>query len=145
MQKRAMVDDYRGLGFYRKLGYIPADKEEESVSKTMEYVYDDWAVAHVAQMLGATDDAKLLIERSKNYRNLFDPKVRFIRAKLEDGQWAEPFDSRGMGHSKQWRDYTEANSWETTFAIQHDVKAYIDLFDGREPFLAQLDGIFNTS
>jgi predicted alpha-1,2-mannosidase len=145
MKKRVMVDDYRGLGLYRKMGYIPADKEEESVSKTMEYVYDDWAVAHVAQEVGATEDAKLLFERSKNYRNLFDPKPRFIRARLENGTWAEPFDPRGMGHSKQWRDYTEANSWETTFAIQHDPKGYIELFGGREAFVQKLDELFNTS
>ena len=68
-----------------------------------------------------------------------------MRAKLEDSEWAEPFDPRGMGHSKQWRDYTEANSWETTFAIQHDVKGYIELFGGREPFLAKLDELFHTS
>ena len=145
MKKRAMSDDYRGLGLYRKLGYIPADKEEESVSKTMEYVYDDWAVAHVAQAFGATDDAKHLLDRSKNYRNLFDPKSHFIRARMENGDWAEPFDPRGMGHSKKWRDYTEANSWETTFAIQHDPKGYIDLFGGREAFLQKLDELFTTS
>ena len=145
MKKRAMVDDYRGLGWYRKLGFIPADKEEESVSKTMEYIYDDWAVAHVAKALGETEDAKLLFERAKNYRNLFDPKSRFIRARLENGDWAEPFDPRGMGHSKQWRDYTEANSWETTFAIQHDPKGYIDLFGGRQAFIEKLDELFNTS
>jgi predicted alpha-1,2-mannosidase len=145
MKKRAMVDDYRGLGFYRKLSYIPADKEEESVSKTMEYVYDDWAVAHVAQAVGSTEDAKLLLERSKNYRNLFDPKLRFIRARLENGDWAEAFDPRGMGHSKQWRDYTEANSWQTTFAIQHDPKGCIELFGGRKPFLEKLDELFSTS
>ena len=145
MKKRAMSDDYRGLGLYRKLGYIPADKEEESVSKTMEYVYDDWAVAHVAQAVGATDEAKHLLDRSKNYRNLFDPKSHFIRARLENGDWAEPFDPRGMGHSKKWRDYTEANSWETTFAIQHDPKGYIDLFGGREAFLQKLDELFTTS
>jgi predicted alpha-1,2-mannosidase len=145
MKKRAMVDDYRGLGYYRKLGYIPADKEEESVSKTMEYVYDDWAVAHVAQAVGAKEDANLLLDRSKNYRNLFDPKECFIRARLGNGDWAEPFDPRGMGHSKQWRDYTEANSWETTFAIQHDPKGYIELFGGREAFLRKLDELFNTS
>jgi predicted alpha-1,2-mannosidase len=145
MNRRAMVDDYRGLRLYRTLGYIPADKEEESVSKTMEYVYDDWAVAHVARAVGEADDAKALLVRSKNYRNLFDPKIGFIRAKLETGQWAEPFDPRGMGHSKQWRDYTEANSWETTFAIQHDVNGYIELFGGRELFLAKLDELFNTS
>ena len=145
MKKRAMLDDYRGLRLYRKLGYIPADKEEESVSKTMEYVYDDWAVAHVAQALGATEDAKLLLERSKNYRNLFDPKQRFIRARLENGDWAEPFDPGGMVHSKQWRDYTEANSWETTFAILHDPKEYIELFGGRGAFVQKLDELFTTS
>jgi predicted alpha-1,2-mannosidase len=145
MKKRAMVDDYRGLGLYRTLGYIPADKEEESVSKTMEYVYDDWAVAHVAQAIGENDGAKLLLDRSKNYRNLFDHKVGFIRARLANGNWAEPFDPRGMGHSKQWRDYTEANSWETTFAVQHDVKGYIELFGGRQAFLEKLDELFTTS
>ena len=145
MKKRAMADDYRGLGFYRKLGYIPANTEEESVSKTTEYAYDDWAVAHVAQALGVTDDAKLLLDRSRNYRNLFDSKLRFMRARLETGDWAEPFEPRGMGHSKQWRDYTESNSWETTFAIQHDVKGYIELFGGRQAFVQKLDELFNAS
>jgi len=106
MKKRAMVDDYRRLAFYRKLGYIPADREPESVSKTLEYVYDDWAVAHVASAVGATDDAKLLLEHSRNYRNVFDAKLCFIRPRLENGEWAEPFDPKGMGHSKQWRDFT---------------------------------------
>lgn len=145
MKKRAMVDDYRGLGLYRKFNYIPADKEEESASKTLEYAYDDWAVSHVAQLLGAADDAKLLLRRSRNYRNLFDKKTQFIRARLENGEWAEPFDPRGMGHSKQWRDYTEANSWETTFGVQHDVAGLIELFGGREAFLAKLDELFNQS
>ena len=145
MKKRAMEDDYRGLGWYRKLGYIPADKEEESASKTVEYAYDDWAVAHVAQAVGATDEAKLLRERSKNYRHLFDSKQCFLRARLENGDWAEPFDPRSMGHSKQWRDYTEANSWETTFGIQHDVKGCIELFGGRDNFVKRLDELFNQS
>ena len=99
-KKRAMVDDYRGLGYYRKLGFIPCDKEEESVSKTMEYAYDDWAVAHVAQAVGEREDAKLLIERAKNYKNLFDASTAFMRPKLESGQWAEPFAPNEMGHSK---------------------------------------------
>ena len=145
MRKRAMEDDYRGLGFYRKLSYIPADKEEESASKTVEYAYDDWAVAHVAQAVGATEDAKLLRERSRNYRNLFDAKQRFLRARLENGEWAEPFDPRAMGHSKKWNDYTEANSWETTFGVQHDVKGCIELFGGHENFVKRLDDLFNQS
>ncbi len=145
LRRRAMDDDYRGLGYYRKLGYIPCDKEEESVSKTMEYVYDDWAVAHVAKALGHEDDYKLLIERSRNYKNLFDTGTTFVRPKLENGQWAEPFDPTEMGHSKQWRDYTESDPWETTFSIQHDPAGYIKLFGSREAFIEKLDTLFTTS
>jgi predicted alpha-1,2-mannosidase len=145
LRRRAMEDDYRGLGYYRKLGYIPCDKEEESVSKTMEYVYDDWAVAHVAKAVGAEDDYKLLIERSKNYKNLFDPEQTFVRPRLENGQWAEPFTSTEMGHSKKWRDYTESDPWETTFSIQHDPAGYIKLFGSREAFVRKLDELFTTS
>ncbi len=145
LRRRAMEDDYRGLGYYRKLGYIPCDKEEESVSKTMEYVYDDWAVAHVAKAVGATDDSKLLIERSKNYKNLFDASQTFIRPRLENGQWAEPFTATEMGHSKQWRDYTESNPWETTFSIQHDPAGYIQLFGSREAFIEKLELLFTAS
>ena len=145
LRRRAMEDDYRGLGYYRKLGYIPCDKEEESVSKTMEYVYDDWAVAHVAKAVGAMDDYKALIERSKSYKNLFDPERRFMRPRLESGQWAEPFTPTEMGHSKQWRDYTESDPWETTFSIQHDPAGYIKLFGGREGFVQKLDELFTTS
>ena len=145
LRRRAMDDDYRGLGYYRKLGYIPCDKEEESVSKTMEYVYDDWAVAHVAKALGHEDDYKLLIERSRSYKNLFDTGTTFVRPKLENGQWAEPFDPTEMGHSKQWRDYTESDPWETTFSIQHDPAGYIKLLGSREAFIEKLDTLFTTS
>jgi len=145
MRQRAMLDEYRGLAYYRKLGFIPCDKEEESVSKTMEYIYDDWAVSHVAQAAGATVDAKILLERSKNYRNLFDPKVGFIRPRMASGEWSEPFDPTEMGYSKKWRDYTESDPWETTFSIQHDPKGYIELFGGRQAFLDKLDALFTVS
>jgi predicted alpha-1,2-mannosidase len=145
MKKRVMNDDYRGSGYYRKLGYIPCDKEEESVSKAMEYIYDDWAVAHVASAVGANEDAKALRERAKNYRNLFDPRTCFMRPRLENGDWAEPFDPKAMGHSKQWRDFTECNSWQTSFAIQHDPAGYMQLFGGRQAFVEKLDKLFNQS
>ena len=145
LRKRAMDDDYRGLGYYRKLGYIPCDKEEESVSKTMEYVYDDWAVAHIAKAVGRTDEYDLLIERSKNYKNVFDPSTTFIRPRLENGQWSTPFQPTEMGHSKQWRDYTESDPWETTFSIQHDPTGYIELFGSKEAFIEKLDMLFTTS
>ena len=145
LRKRAMVEDYRGLGYYRTLGYIPCDKEEESVSKTMEYAYDDWAVAHVAEAAGAAEDSKALIKRSRNYRNLFDESTGFMRSRLENGQWAEPFHSNEMGYSKKWRDYTESDPWETTFTVQHDPAGLIKLCGGPKAFVEKLDALFATS
>jgi predicted alpha-1,2-mannosidase len=145
MMKRAMVDDYRGLGYYRKLHYIPADREEESVSKTFEYCYDDWAIAHVARALGHADDAAMLVQRSTNYRNYFDASTGFMRPKLEDGSFTTPFNPIDLGHSKRWRDYTESNAWQTTFGVQHDTAGLITLFGGPAPFLAKLDELFTTA
>jgi predicted alpha-1,2-mannosidase len=143
--KRAMTEDYRGLNYYRTLGYIPCDKVEESATKTVEYSYDDWAVAHIARALGHEDDAKALIARSANYRNLFDKSVGFIRPKLESGEWAAPFDPKTTGTSKRWRDFTESNSWQGTWAAQHDPAGYIALYGGRRQFLDKLDSLFAQS
>ncbi len=71
--------------------------------------------------------------------------MKFTRPRLERGDWASPFDPKAMGHSKQWRDFTESNAWQTTFAIQHDPKGYIELFGGREAFVTKLDELFNQS
>jgi predicted alpha-1,2-mannosidase len=144
-RKRAMVDDYRGLPAYRLLGYVPCDEEWEAVSKTLEYSYDDWAVAHLAGAAGASEDRELLLKRSRNYKNVFDPSIQFMRGKLRSGAWADPFDPRGMGHFQKWRDFTESNSWEATFLNQHDVKEYMSLFGGEEGFVAKLDHLFNQS
>ena len=144
-RKRAMSDEYRGLGYYRKLGFIPCDQEDESVSKTLEYAYDDWAVGHLARAAGETDDYHALLERSRNYKNVFDPSTKFMRGRFADGRWADPFDPRGMGHSKKWRDFTESNSWQATFLNQHDVEKYMDLFGGEKGFLEKLDALFNQS
>ncbi|HET7333230.1 GH92 family glycosyl hydrolase [Dyella sp.] len=144
-RKRAMDDDYRGLTYYRKLGYIPSDKEPEATSKTLEYAYDDWAVSHLADAAGEGDLAEALRHRSRNYRNVFDTKLSFIRPRGENGQWLEPFDPRGMGHSQQWRDFTESNAWQATFLNQHDLYAYMGLFGSPEAFERKLDELFTTS
>jgi predicted alpha-1,2-mannosidase len=144
MRKRNMDDDYRGLGYYRALGYIPADKEEESVSKVLEYDYGDWACSHVAEKVGATADVAVQRKRSQNYQHLFDPKTEFIRAKLSDGQWTAPFNPIDMGHTAKYRDYTESNAWQTTFGIQHDVKGYMELWGGRAAFITKLDALFTV-
>jgi predicted alpha-1,2-mannosidase len=144
MRKRNMDDDWRGLGYYRSMGYIPADKEGESVSKTLEYGYNDWAVSHVAEKVGAHDDAAIQRKRSRNYQHYFDPKTQFIRAKLSNGEFTAPFDPIEMGHTEKYRDYTESNAWQTTFGVQHDNASYIELWGGREPFLKKLDSLFTV-
>ncbi len=144
-RRRAMEDDYRGLYHYRKLGYLPSDKEVEGVSKTLEYAYDDWAMAHMADAVGAKEDAKLLRERSRNYRLLFDKSMNFVRPRAEDGRWLEPFDPRSMGHSSYWRDFCESNSWQATFLNQHDLYGYMKLFGGQQAFENKLDELFSTS
>ncbi len=144
MRMRNMEDHWRGLEYYRQVGYIPADKEGENVSKCLEYGYNDWAVSHVAEAVGAHDDAEIQRKRSRNYQHLFDPKTQFIRAKLSDGKFTEPFDPIDMGHTEDYRDYTESNAWQTTFGIQHDNRSYIELWGGREPFVKKLDALFTV-
>ena len=143
--KRALEDDYRGLGYYRKLHYIPSDKEEESATKTLEYSYDDWAIAQLARVLGKTGDYEKFVERSKTYRNLWDPSTGFIRPRLENGDWAAPFDPKLTGVSKKWRDYTEANAWQATWLAQHDPQGYANLLGGKEAMVDKLDALFNQS
>jgi predicted alpha-1,2-mannosidase len=144
VRKRAIEEDYRGLALYREMGYIPCDKERESTSKTMDYAYDDWAAAHLARTAGATEDAAQLLKSAGNYRNLYDKTTTFMRSKLSNGEWAEPFSPIELGYSKRWRDYTESNPWVTTFSVQHDPKGLAQLFGGREALIAKLDGLFNA-
>lgn len=144
MMQRAVGENYEGLGYYRRLGYIPADRVGESVSKTFEYCYNDWAISHIAEKLGHHGDAAMLRNRSANYRHYFNPVNGFMQPKLENGDWALPFDAIEMGHSKRWRDYTESNAWQTTFGTMHDAAGLISLFGGREAFLAKLDALFTV-
>jgi predicted alpha-1,2-mannosidase len=142
MRKRNMDDNYMGLLLYRNMGYIPADKQDESIGKLVEYTYCDWACSKVAEATGHSDDARIQQQRSQNYRNVFDPKLQFIRPKLSDGSWAPNFDPKATGHVPKHRDYTEANAWQSTFFVQHDVKGYMQLFGGREGFAKRLDSLF---
>jgi predicted alpha-1,2-mannosidase len=142
MRKRNMDDDYMGLPLYRKMGYIPADKEDGSIGKLVEYVYCDWACAHVAEATGHAEDARIQRIRSQNFRNVFDSETQFIRPKLANGQWIPNFDPKATGHMPHHRDYVEANAWQSTFFVQHDVKGYMQLFGGRESFTKKLDQLF---
>ncbi len=145
LRKRALEDDYRGLGYFRKLGYIPSDKEEESATKTLEYSVDAWAVAQLAQRLGKTDDYKILLNQSANFRNLFDRVTGFIRPRLESGDWAPGFDPTMTGTTRRWRDFTESNSWQGTWAAQHDPAAYAELLGSPRAFAEKLDALFTQT
>lgn len=145
-RKRAFDDDYRGLPYYRKLGYVPSDKDWEAVSKTLEYAYDDWALARLADGVGQTIDGDALRERSRNYRHVFYDKLTFMCPRAADGQWLiKNFAPNEMGHSDKWRDYTESNPWEATFLNQHDLYGYMPMFGNVAAFEAKLDELFTTS
>ena len=143
-KKRAEVDDYRGLAAYRKLGYVPCDAQDESASKTLDYSYDDRAVAAIAKAAGEDGDAAMLMKRSRSFVNLYDSESGFIRPKFTDGHWAAPFNPKSIKITK-WRDYTEANAWQTTFCVQHDPALLIETMGGNKPFVEKLDRLFNQS
>lgn len=138
-------DGSLGRGYYYDLNYIPADKIWESVSRTQEYAYDDWAMAVLADAAGAKDDAEKLRQRSRNYRNVLDPQTRFAKPRFSDGSWWADYDPIQIGHDvKKHRDYTEANGWQATFLNQHDVYGLIEHFGGDAAFEKQLDALFNA-
>ena len=144
MRKRALDDDFKGLAYFRKMGYIPSDKVSESATRTLEYSYDAWAVAQVAHLLGKTDDYQALLAQSRNFRNLFDKSVGFIRPRLENGDWASNFDPTATGTTKKWRDFTESNSWQGTWAAQQAPEAYIELLGSPQAFVKKLDDLFSV-
>ncbi|RMB54543.1 putative alpha-1,2-mannosidase [Sphingomonas sp. PP-CE-3A-406] len=139
------LDNSLGIEPYDTIGYVPADKVFEGVSRTLEYAYDDYASAHLADAAGATADAARLRKRSGNWRNVFDSTINFARPKREDGTWIEPYDPVALGHSATWRDYTESNSWQATFLNQHDVYGLIAAMGGDAKFEAKLDALFTAS
>ncbi len=131
--------DWQGLMYYKQRGYIPADKEDASVSKTMEYAYDDWCIAQMAKKLGRMDDYRQFNQRSLFYRNVFDTSTGFVRGKLADGKWITPFDPFAATGQ-----YTEANAWQYTFFVPQDIGGLIELFGGKKQFAERLDSMFNA-
>ncbi|MES2421155.1 MAG: GH92 family glycosyl hydrolase [Pseudomonadota bacterium] len=138
------MDNSLGIKPYDTMGYIPADTVFESVSRTLEYAYDDYASAHLADAAGASADAARLRKRSGNWRNVFDASIGFARPKLANGTWTTPYDPIALGHASKWRDYTESNGWQATFLNQHDVYGLIAAMGGDAKFEAKLDGLFNA-
>ncbi len=138
--KKSSMQNSRGLHFYRKLGFIPAEKENESVSKALEYAFDDWSIAAMAKKMGKQDDYELYLNRAANYKNQFDPGTKFMRGRLENKEWKTPFDPLYSNHRDD--EYTEGNAWQYTWFVPHDVNGLINLMGGKENFIAKLDSLF---
>jgi predicted alpha-1,2-mannosidase len=136
--KHSAMRDELGLKAYKENGFISIDDDHESVSKTLEYAYDDWCIAQMAMILSKIDDYNYFIKRSQNWKNLFDYKLGFIRPK-KNGGWEKPFDPREVNNN-----YTEGNAWQYTFFVPQDIPGMISAFGGKKNFEAKLDEMFNS-
>lgn len=131
----------RGLHPMNERGFIPVENEDQSVSKLMEYAFNYWCVARVADKLGKTEEAAKYYELAKAYKNVYDPDSGFVRGRHEDGSWVEPFDPYKTGNSY----YTEGNAWQYNFYVPQDINTYIGMFGGDEAFASKLDEMFQTN
>ncbi len=139
---KAMVasadQDHFGLKAYRERGYISSEDEPESVSRTLEYAYDDWCIARFAEMIGEPAVARRFQARSRNWQNLFDPSTGFFRAR-RNGGFVEPFDPYEVNFH-----FTEANAWQYGLFMAHDLDHYLRLIGGPSALTARLDALFEA-
>lgn len=116
-------------------------KAKAGVSKTLEYSYDDYSIAQIAKKLGDTANYRILMARSKNYKNMFDPSTRFMRGRLENGDWIKPFNPQYPYYEYMYR---EANAWQVSFYAPHNMKGLIELYGGEKGFESKLDSLFTV-
>jgi predicted alpha-1,2-mannosidase len=134
--KHSATRDKLGLESYKEFGFIPVETESESVSKTLEYAYDDWTIAQMAKEMGKDDDYKLYTERAQYYKNIYDPESKFMRGRFRN-TWFAPFDPYEVNFN-----YTEANSWQYSFYVPQDISGFMNLLGGKDKLEAQLDELF---
>ncbi len=130
--------DYEGIGDYMDKGYIPSEKNGTSVSSTLEYAYDDWCIAQLAQKLGKTELYQEYIQRSENWRNVYDASIGFMRPRMADGTFRKNFDvleTDGQG-------FIEGNAWNYSLYVPHEPASLIELMGGEKKFIPHLDSLF---
>ncbi len=138
MKKSATWNHY-GLPAYIDKGFIEVGDDNENVSKTLEYSFDDWCIAQFAKSIGKNDDYINYIKRSQNYKNILDPQTGFMRPR-KNGDWLSPFDPKEVNNN-----YTEANSWQYSFYMPQDISGYISLLGGKKRFENKLDSLFTET
>jgi predicted alpha-1,2-mannosidase len=131
--------NYEGIGFYMDQGYIPAERSGISVSNTLEYAYDDWAIAQLAKKLNRMDVYQEFIKRSNNWKNNFNTASGFMQPKMADGTFRKDFDAL----STNGQGFIEGNSWNYSFFVPHDPTALMELMGGKKKFAARLDTLFS--
>ena len=144
MKTTATNPHYDCIKEYTDLGYVPFDMEKESVSKTLEYAYDDWCIARAAKKLGHMEDYEFFLNRSRNWRNLFDPETKYMRGKDSHGQWRTPFAPiayQGPGSVNGWGDITEGFTLQYTWTVPHDFEGYVEKA-GKRFLTERLDSLF---
>jgi len=132
---------YDGIAQYRELGWVPIDEEGEAASKTLEYAFDDWTIARVADKLGREDIAGKFYKRAGYWKNAYDPATGFMRARKRDGSFREPFDPTASGYGT---DYTEGNAWQYSWYVPQDVAGLAAAHGGSNKLLAQIDQVFDA-
>lgn len=146
MKTTATNPNYDCLPEYTQLGWVPFDKEKESVSKSLEYAYDDYCIARVAEKLGKMDDYHFFMKRALSYKNLIDPETKYMRGRDSQGNWRSPFSPiayQGPGSVNGWGDITEGFTLQYTWYVPHDVQGYINEA-GEELLRVRLDSMFVT-
>ena len=138
MVKSAREDQF-GLSCYKEYGFIPSNCEGESVSKTLEYAYDDWCIARLAEALGKHDIANEFYQRAQYYKNLYDPSTKFFRGK-RNGCFVTPFDPTQVNFM-----LTEANTWQYNFFVPQDINTHIEMMGGEKAYDRKLNELFNSS
>lgn len=141
MVASANYGPYDGIAQYRELGYVPIDEEGEAASKTLEYAYDDWTIAQMAQAMGKTEVAREFNKRAANWKHAFDPGTGFMRARKRDGSFREPFDPSASGYGT---DFTEGNAWQYSWYVPQDVAGLAAAHGGSEKLLQRLDDVFEA-
>jgi predicted alpha-1,2-mannosidase len=136
--KASAMRDVLGLASYKKNGFIAIDDDHESVSKTVEYAYDDWCIAQMAMLLNHKEDYEYFMKRSQNWKNIFDSETGFMRPK-KNGGWDKPFDPREVNNN-----FTEGNSWHYSFFVPQDIYGMIEAYGGPAKFEDKLDEMFNS-
>jgi predicted alpha-1,2-mannosidase len=141
MVASASYGPYDGLKQYMELGYVPIDEEDEAASKTLEYAFDDWTIYRMAEAMGRKDIAAAFRDRAGNWREAFDPRTGFMRARKRDGSFREPFDPDASGYGT---DYTEGNAWQYSWYVPQDVAGLAGEHGGADRLLDRLDEVFDA-